>query len=159
MSPGAIADTAGTAKLGGMGGNKGRGGSIPPADDESVPRVMRMGTVDDIGNACVFLCSAAGGWISGDTIQVDGAGFLRRGVPRNEEGLSNVDRGDYVRLCIKAATGLRLTIARTGSPCCCIGVCAAQRHIRDTTRVCTHTHTHARARARARARAHTHTVY
>ena len=93
VSPGAIANTAGTAKLGGMGGNKGKGGAMPPPDDESVPRVMRMGTVDDIGNMCVFLCSEAGGWISGDTIQVDGAGFLRRGVPRNEEGLSNVDRG------------------------------------------------------------------
>jgi enoyl-[acyl-carrier-protein] reductase (NADH) len=96
VSPGAIADTAGTAKLGGMGGNKGSGGAMPPPDDDSVPRVMRMGTVDDIGNTCVFLCSEAGGWISGDTIQVDGAGFLRRGVPRNEEGLSNVDRAAMI---------------------------------------------------------------
>ena len=85
-----------TAKLGGMGGNgkQGKssgGGGMPPPDDDTVPRVMRMGTVEDIGDTCVFLCSPAGGWISGDTIQVDGAGFLRRGG-RNEEGLSNVNR-------------------------------------------------------------------
>ena len=67
VSPGAIADTAGTAKLGGMGGSNPRRGGMPPPEDESVPRVMRMGTVDDIGLCCVFLCSEAGGWISGDS--------------------------------------------------------------------------------------------
>ena len=67
VSPGAIADTAGTAKLGGMGGSNPRRGGMPPPEDDSVPRVMRMGTVDDIGLCCVFLCSEAGGWISGDS--------------------------------------------------------------------------------------------
>ena len=101
-----------------------------------------MGTVDDIGLCCVFLCSEAGGWISGDSthsrthlhhvrsltsvdlllltaIQVDGAGQLRRGVARNDEGLSGVDRAAIAQLSRDRERDSDKAggFAQTGLPC------------------------------------------
>lgn len=66
VAPGPIDNTPGLAKLAGTVNNEVK---------DRVP-VGRMGTVQDIGNSCVFLCSEAAGFISGHTIVVDGASCL-----------------------------------------------------------------------------------
>ena len=41
---------------------------------ESIP-VKRIGTVDDIANACVYLAGETGGFITGEVIHVNGGQF------------------------------------------------------------------------------------
>jgi NAD(P)-dependent dehydrogenase (short-subunit alcohol dehydrogenase family) len=45
---------------------------------ESVP-LRRLGTVDDIGAACVYLASDEAGWVTGETIQVTGGSRITVG--------------------------------------------------------------------------------
>lgn len=49
------------------------------ADYASCTPLPRVGEVDDIANAAVFLLSDAAGWITGQVINVDGGHGLRRG--------------------------------------------------------------------------------
>eukprot|EP00660_Eupelagonema_oceanica_P008006 gene8006-20584_t len=79
IAPGPIADTQGFEKLGGMGGGKlkGRG----ERKSAQLPRGLMAGLTWDIGMAALFYCSAAGGYVSGDVMRVDGGHELRRGVP------------------------------------------------------------------------------
>jgi 3-oxoacyl-[acyl-carrier protein] reductase len=44
---------------------------------EAAAPLGRLGTTDDVANACLFLCSPAASWISGATLVVDG-GMLTR---------------------------------------------------------------------------------
>jgi 3-oxoacyl-[acyl-carrier protein] reductase len=44
---------------------------------EAAAPLGRLGTADDVANACLFLCSPAAAWISGTTLVVDG-GMLTR---------------------------------------------------------------------------------
>jgi len=71
IAPGPIAETPGMTKL-------------APGDDsdaigdlvaEVIP-LGRMGTKTDIALAAVFLCSSAGGFITGETLVVDGGHWL-----------------------------------------------------------------------------------
>ena len=51
----------------------------------SVP-LKRPGEGDDVSNACLFLASDLGSYVSGQTITVDG-GFLAGGVPPDSKPL------------------------------------------------------------------------
>ena len=48
-------------------------------DYASCTPLPRVGEVEDIANAAVFLLSDAAGWITGQVINVDGGHGLRRG--------------------------------------------------------------------------------
>ena len=81
VAPGPIADTAGMTKL---------GAGIPEEVIlESTP-LGRLGTKRDIGLSCVFLASAAGSWISGHTLVVDGASWLWRPQIAPREAIAQV---------------------------------------------------------------------
>ena len=68
VAPGPIGDTAGFSKLG--------GDSLGiEAILETIP-IGRLGKTWDIAMACVFLASAAGAFVSGETIVIDGASYL-----------------------------------------------------------------------------------
>lgn len=81
IAPGPIADTPGTAKLApGMDGEV-----IEEMIAEGIP-LGRMGRGVDIGMAVVFVCcESAGGYITGDTLVVDGGQWLYKPpmVPRD----------------------------------------------------------------------------
>jgi len=70
IAPGAIADTVGLDKLTG-GSNQDVLQSAPPV----IP-LRRMGTINDIAQAALFLASPSGSYISGHTLVVDGAAFV-----------------------------------------------------------------------------------
>lgn len=91
IAPGPIANTPGFDKLGGMGGGDPVGRIDSPSSGK-LPRGLMAGLTWDIGMASVFLCSSAGGYISGDTLRVDGGSYLRRGVPVRKDGWLGVDR-------------------------------------------------------------------
>lgn len=46
---------------------------------KSLMPLARLGTVEDIGNAVRFLCSDEAGWVTGQTLSVDGGHTLRAG--------------------------------------------------------------------------------
>lgn len=75
IAPGPIAGTTGMAKLAGMGGSNPEGKDLNL--DNSLPRCLQFGLTWDIAMMTVFCCSAAGGYISGQTINVDGGSYLR----------------------------------------------------------------------------------
>jgi len=79
IAPGPIADTAGFAKLGGMGGGNPKSSEDRPTQVK-LPRGFMAGLTWDIGMVSVFYCSSAGGYISGDIMIVDGGSHLRKGV-------------------------------------------------------------------------------
>lgn len=88
VAPGPIQDTAGTAKL-------------LPASDEAArtqaARAMiplgRWGTKWDIAMACVFLCSSAASFVTGDTMVVDGANWMYRTPLLPRSAVSKASRG------------------------------------------------------------------
>jgi peroxisomal 2,4-dienoyl-CoA reductase len=63
IAPGPIADTEGVARL--------LPGARRAAVEGQVP-LRRLGTIDDIARAALFLCSELGEYVSGDTLVVDG---------------------------------------------------------------------------------------
>lgn len=67
VAPGIIAGTEGVKRL--------LPGKRAEAAKEKVP-VRDLGAMDDIANACLFLCSRAARYISGETIVVDGGQWL-----------------------------------------------------------------------------------
>ena len=67
IAPGPIADTAGFTKLGGS--------LLSEAMLDIIP-LHRLGTKMDIALMCVYLCSSAGTYVTGDTIVVDGGSRL-----------------------------------------------------------------------------------
>lgn len=87
IAPGPIADTPGMAKL-------------APADDSSAVDELvaemiplgRMGTKTDIALAAVFLCSSAGGFITGETLVVDGGHWLFKPQMLPRELVSDMSR-------------------------------------------------------------------
>jgi len=71
IAPGAIADTPGFTKLSSEDIEK----KAAQFAQQTIP-TGRMGTKFDIAMACVFLCSAAGEYISGHIMVVDGANWV-----------------------------------------------------------------------------------
>jgi NAD(P)-dependent dehydrogenase (short-subunit alcohol dehydrogenase family) len=65
--PGPIAGTEGMKRLGGADHERRGGQGVP---------LGRMGTVDDIAGAAMFLCSPAAEWITGVVLNVDGGSGL-----------------------------------------------------------------------------------
>lgn len=65
--PGPIAGTEGMKRLGGADHERRGGQGVP---------LGRMGTVDDIARAALFLCSPAAEWITGVVLNVDGGSGL-----------------------------------------------------------------------------------
>ena len=55
------------------------GENDPSAKAAAVNPLGRVGTADDIGNLAAFLLSPGAGWISGQTIALDGGNWLRNG--------------------------------------------------------------------------------
>jgi len=88
IAPGPIRNTTGMDKLGGMGGSDPEHGLSAMKDD--LPRGLKLGYAWDIGMNCVYYCSAAGGYISGDISTVDGGFYLRNGLKVNKDGSLNV---------------------------------------------------------------------
>lgn len=73
IAPGAIADTEGMARL----------GSSQDTDRNEFERAVpsgRFGTVRDIADATVYLFSAAGSYVNGQLLVVDGATWRRQGA-------------------------------------------------------------------------------
>jgi peroxisomal 2,4-dienoyl-CoA reductase len=87
IAPGPIADTPGMAKL------------APTNDSSAVDELVaeliplgRMGTKTDIALAAVFLCSSAGGFITGETLVVDGGHWLFKPQMLPRELVSDMSR-------------------------------------------------------------------
>jgi 2,4-dienoyl-CoA reductase [(3E)-enoyl-CoA-producing], peroxisomal len=115
VAPGPIRGTAGLSKLAPV-------GSAPPADaSSSGPSPMermiarsvplgRLGEREDIAWACVYLASAAGRYVSGETVVVDGAAWVWR-PPVVERGvvaqLSRAVEGKSRGVGVAAAGGGR----------------------------------------------------
>lgn len=73
IAPGAIAGTEGMTRL----------GSTRSTEMEDFSRAIpsgRMGTCRDVADATVFLFSAAGSYINGQCVVVDGGGWRRQGA-------------------------------------------------------------------------------
>jgi peroxisomal 2,4-dienoyl-CoA reductase len=69
IAPGPIGDTEGVARL------------IPPPVREAMLKMIpvgRFGTTEDIGLTAVYLASAAGSYVSGTTLVVDGANWATK---------------------------------------------------------------------------------
>lgn len=73
IAPGAIADTPGFTKLS-SGDVEAMAGKYA---QKSIP-TGRMGTKFDIAMACIYLCGAAGEYVSGNILIVDGAAWVHR---------------------------------------------------------------------------------
>lgn len=72
VAPGPIAGTAGMEKLA-----PGAADAVQAMTESHVP-LGRMGDKADIALACVYLCSAAGGYITGHVLVVDGGEWMYR---------------------------------------------------------------------------------
>jgi 2,4-dienoyl-CoA reductase [(3E)-enoyl-CoA-producing], peroxisomal len=80
VAPGPIRGTAGLSKLAPVGGGEGAAGGPSPME-RMVARAVplgRLGEREDIAWACVYLASAAGRYVSGETLVVDGAAWVWR---------------------------------------------------------------------------------
>ena len=75
IAPGAIGDTEGMRRLAPLGADKAMKDSVP---------LKRLGTIDDIAMAAVFLASSAASYITGEILVVDGGQWLSKPafVPR-----------------------------------------------------------------------------
>jgi len=69
IAPGAIGDTEGMRRLAPLGADKKIAAEVP---------LRRLGTIDDIGHAAVFLASNAASYITGEVLVVDGGGWLSK---------------------------------------------------------------------------------
>jgi 2,4-dienoyl-CoA reductase [(3E)-enoyl-CoA-producing], peroxisomal len=81
VAPGPIRGTAGLSKLAPVGGDA----SASPGGPSPMERMVaasvplgRLGEREDIAWACVYLASAAGRYVSGETLVVDGAAWVWR---------------------------------------------------------------------------------
>jgi len=84
IAPGPIADTAGMAKL--------SGNSSFDQISKFIP-LGRMGTKWDIAMCVVYLSSAAGRFITGETIVVDGAHWMMKPPPVDRKSVQQWARG------------------------------------------------------------------
>lgn len=96
IAPGPIQGTAGLKKLAGVDAT-GSGGSPPgkTLEDqikEKIP-IGRAGTAWDIAMAVVYLCSNAGGFVTGHTMVVDGGEWMWRPPVVSREMVERVSRG------------------------------------------------------------------
>jgi len=90
IAPGPIADTPGMTKLSPGVVND---GEVREMVEEGIP-VGRMGTGFDIGMAAVFLCcDRSGGFITGETLVVDGGEWLYRPPLIPREMVEEMSRG------------------------------------------------------------------
>jgi len=69
IAPGAIGDTEGMRRLAPLGADKKIAAEVP---------LRRLGTIDDIAQAAVFLASGAASYITGEVLVVDGGGWLSK---------------------------------------------------------------------------------
>jgi len=55
----------------------GRGISLEQAYDEIAATIAanRLGTPEELGAACAYLCSAQAGFVSGQNLQIDGGSY------------------------------------------------------------------------------------
>ncbi len=67
IAPGAIGDTEGMRRLAPMGADKKIAAEVP---------LRRLGSIQDIANAAVFLSSSAASYITGEVLVVDGGAWL-----------------------------------------------------------------------------------
>ncbi len=67
IAPGAIGDTEGMRRLAPLGADKRIAGEVP---------LKRLGTIEDIANAALFLASGAASYITGEILVVDGGAWL-----------------------------------------------------------------------------------
>jgi 2,4-dienoyl-CoA reductase [(3E)-enoyl-CoA-producing], peroxisomal len=84
IAPGPIAETAGMTKL--------SGGTADDFVAQYIP-LKRMGTKGDIALTAVFLASEAGGYITGETIVVDGGQWLFRPPMAPRDFIRDLSRG------------------------------------------------------------------
>lgn len=87
VAPGPIQGTAGMAKLA-----PGAESAMKEVVSGTIPLNHRMGRTWDIAMACVFLCSPAAAFISGDTLVVDGANWMWKPQLVSREMVSRVSR-------------------------------------------------------------------
>lgn len=87
IAPGPIQGTAGMAKLA-----PGAEAAMKEVVSGTIPLNNAMGRTWDIAMACVFLCSPAAGFISGDTLVVDGANWMWKPQLVTREMVSKVSR-------------------------------------------------------------------
>jgi peroxisomal 2,4-dienoyl-CoA reductase len=110
VAPGPIGGTAGLSKLAPAGGASGESAGPSPME-RMVARTVplgRLGEREDIAWACVYLASAAGRYVSGETLVVDGAAWVWR-PPVVERGvvaqLSRAVEGKSRAVGVAAAGG------------------------------------------------------
>mmetsp|Transcript_10835 Transcript_10835/g.14077 ORF Transcript_10835/g.14077 Transcript_10835/m.14077 type:complete len:293 (+) Transcript_10835:58-936(+) len=83
IAPGPIEDTPGMAKL---------APGVKEKHTASIP-LRKWGSKTDIGLTAVYICSAAGQYVSGDTIIVDGAHWIYKPAFVPKEAVTKVSRG------------------------------------------------------------------
>ncbi|MBM4250846.1 MAG: SDR family oxidoreductase [Deltaproteobacteria bacterium] len=85
IAPGAIGDTEGMRRLAPMGADKKIASEVP---------LRRLGTIEDIAHAAVFLASGAASYITGEILVVDGGAWLVKPA--------FVDRATWEKLAAKS---------------------------------------------------------
>ena len=88
IAPGPIQGTAGLKKLA---GGDGSGTSLEDMIKEKIP-IGRAGTAWDIAMAVVYLCSSAGGFMTGHTMVVDGGEWMWRPPVVGREAVLRVSK-------------------------------------------------------------------
>lgn len=89
IAPGPIAGTAGLKKLAGVDGSS---KTLEDQIREKIP-IGRAGRAWDIAMAVVYLCSDAGGFITGHTMVVDGGEWMWRPAVVPRDAVAKVSRG------------------------------------------------------------------